>query len=60
MVSIRTSIPGIPPLLLATLRSTTAPFPVVAYARAKGERLLFPRRDVRHSVNRWEKPSELG
>jgi hypothetical protein len=60
MVSIRISNQGIPPLLAALLRSTIASGLVFAYVRAKGERLLFPRRDVRYLVNRPEKHSEEG
>ncbi len=50
MVSIRISNQGIPPLFAALLRSTIASGLLFAYVRAKGQRLLFPRRDIWHAV----------
>jgi drug/metabolite transporter (DMT)-like permease len=50
VVSIRISNQGIPPLLAATIRSAAAAALLWIYARAKGEGIFFPRKDLWHAA----------
>lgn len=49
-VSIKISNQGIPPLLAAVSRSAIASLILWAYARRKGQRVLVPRRDLKHAA----------
>lgn len=49
-VSIRFSNQGIPPLLAATTRSVVADSLLWAYARVRGQRVFFPRRELQHAA----------
>lgn len=50
MVSVKISNQGIPPIAAATGRSIIAAALLWLYARSKGERVLFPRRDLQHAA----------
>ncbi len=49
IVAIKISNQGIPPLLAATLRSALASLLLFAYAYPKGQKVLFPTRDLGHA-----------
>lgn len=50
IIAIKISNQGIPPLLAATLRSALASLLLFAYAYPRGQKVLFPTRDLGHAA----------